>query len=59
MEKFPTDICTAETRTDGDPNILNDPIFAPPKKVDLSEIFGTPKKSISPKKKSKYFKTLI
>lgn len=54
MEKFPADICTAETRTDGDPNILNDPIFAPPKKLNLSEIFGTPpaKRSLSPKKRS-------
>lgn len=54
MEKFPADICTAETKTGGDPNILNDPIFAPPKKVNVSEIFGSAsvKKSVSPKKKS-------
>lgn len=53
MEKFPSDICTAETRTNGDPNILNDPIFAPPKKINFSEIFGSPspKKNITPKKK--------
>lgn len=56
MEKFPADICTAETKTNGNPNILNDPMFAPPKKINMKEIFGTPsaKKSISPKKKRKF-----
>lgn len=55
MEKFPADICTAETKTNGNPNILNDPMFAPPKKINMKEIFGSPstKKSTPTKKKRK------
>ncbi|XP_050303439.1 titin-like [Anthonomus grandis grandis] len=46
MAKFPKDIGTAEERTGGNPNILSEPEFLPPKKINLDEIFGTP----SPKK---------
>lgn len=51
MENFPTDICTAELKTGGDPNILDDPKFAPPKRVDYSVIFGSPKKKTPVKTK--------
>lgn len=44
MDNFPADVCTAETKTGGDPNILSNPIFEPPKKIDYSAIFGTPAK---------------
>ncbi|RZC39734.1 titin-like, partial [Asbolus verrucosus] len=48
MEKFPGDVSLAEIRTDGNPNILSDPIFAPQKRSSIiAEVFGspTPKKS--------------
>lgn len=44
----------AETKTGGDPKILDDPSFAPSKKVNYNEIFGTPvSKKNSPKKKGR------
>ncbi|CAH0553596.1 unnamed protein product [Brassicogethes aeneus] len=50
MQKFPKDVCTAEVKTGGNPNILSEPIFLPEKKINYAaEIFGTP----SPKKKLK------
>ncbi|XP_076258643.1 uncharacterized protein LOC143195433 isoform X1 [Rhynchophorus ferrugineus] len=41
MSKFPTDIGTAEERTNGNPNILSLPEFLPVKKINYDEIFGS------------------
>lgn len=51
MKKFPVDVTTAEVKTNGNPNILSDPIFTPKKKTSsvVAEVFGTP----SPKKTQK------
>lgn len=43
MKMFPTDIATAEHLTGGNPNILNDEMFAPEKKPDYNELFGAKK----------------
>lgn len=58
MENFPADVITAESKTNGDLNILNDPKLAPPKKIDYSAIFGSPKKESpsKPKKSKKIFR---
>uniref|UniRef100_A0A1Y1MWZ1 PWWP domain-containing protein n=1 Tax=Photinus pyralis TaxID=7054 RepID=A0A1Y1MWZ1_PHOPY len=51
MKKFPTDVSKAEERTNGDPKIIDDPIFAPEKKSNVAAlIFGTPKQKKSTKK---------
>ncbi|KAF5286651.1 hypothetical protein FQR65_LT12482 [Abscondita terminalis] len=51
MKKFPDDVSKAETKTNGDPNIIEDPIFAPEKKTNIAAlIFGNPKQKKSPKK---------
>lgn len=50
MKMFPTDIATAEHLTGGNPNILNSAMFAPEKKPDYTELFGSKK---SPVKKIK------
>lgn len=44
MKKFPADVTTAESLTNGDINIINDPKFVPEKKESYSEIFGSGKK---------------
>lgn len=44
MEKFPTDVVTAETLSGGNANILNSPAFVPEEKVDYKELFESPKK---------------
>ncbi|KAK6631324.1 hypothetical protein RUM44_005850 [Polyplax serrata] len=44
MKKFPADVTTAESLTNGDVNIINDPKFLPEKKENYSEIFGSGKK---------------
>ncbi|EEZ97549.2 titin [Tribolium castaneum] len=50
MEKFPGDVSLAEIRTDGNPNILSDPIFAPQKKSNIiAEVFGSPAPKKTPK----------
>lgn len=49
MEKFPGDVSLAEIKTEGNPNILSDPIFAPQKKLKLSDILGTPSPKKTPK----------
>lgn len=45
MKMFPNDIVMAEHLTGGDPNILNSEAFAPEKKSDYKELFGTKKTS--------------
>lgn len=40
MEKFPEDVRTAETRTDGDPDIIDSKEFQPEKKPNIASIFG-------------------
>ncbi|XP_060527328.1 titin-like isoform X2 [Cylas formicarius] len=60
MSKFPKDVTKAEELTNGNPNILSDPIFLPTKKFNYTELFGapTPKKTktgktpVRPKKTS-------
>lgn len=52
MVKFPEDVTTAETKTNGDPNIINDPIFLPEQKQNYSDIFRTPNKTKKTPKKS-------
>jgi len=42
VEKFPQDVCTAETKTKGNPNILNDPMFRPIQKTNHSGLLKTP-----------------
>ncbi|XP_044262220.1 titin-like [Tribolium madens] len=50
MEKFPGDVSLAEIRTDGNPNILADPIFAPQKRSNIiAEVFGSPAPKKTPK----------
>lgn len=50
MEKFPGDVSLAEIRTDGNPNILAEPQFAPQKKSNIiAEVFGTPSPKKTPK----------
>lgn len=44
MKKFPADVTKAESLTNGDINIINDPKFLPEKKESYSEIFGSGKK---------------
>ncbi|XP_077290961.1 uncharacterized protein LOC143914567 [Arctopsyche grandis] len=51
MDKFPEDVCTAERRTDGNPDIITDDEFLPKKKESYANIFGTPSDSSSPLKK--------
>lgn len=56
METFPKQVCTAETLTEGNPNILSDPEFSPQKKINYAaELFGTPsvKKTGTPGRRSK------
>lgn len=45
MEKFPEDVRTAETKTNGDPDIIDKKEFQPEKKPNIASIFGdtTPK----------------
>lgn len=45
MEKFPEDVGIAESKTGGDPKIINKPEFQPEQKPDIARIFGdqTPK----------------
>lgn len=53
MDKFPADVSTAERRTNGDPNIIDSPLFSPEKKTNFAAIlFGTPKAKKGPKKPS-------
>lgn len=52
MDKFPEDVCTAERRTDGNPDIITDDEFLPKKKESYANIFGTPSDSSSPLKKT-------
>jgi hypothetical protein len=50
MEKFPGDVSLAEMRTEGNPNILSDPMFAPQKKSNvIAEVFGSPSPKKTPK----------
>ena len=52
MAKFPGDVSLAEIRTDGNPNILSDPIFAPQKQnrsTIIAEVFGSPSPKKTPK----------
>lgn len=52
-EQFRRDVCTAEVKTDGDPYILNNPMFAPEKKTIIDpSIFGTPPKAKGKKSKT-------
>lgn len=58
MENFPKHVCIAETRTNGNPDILSDPDIVPQKKpTAAAEIFGPPvtKKKLkgTPGRKSK------
>lgn len=59
MENFPKHVCIAESKTDGNPDILSDPNIVPQKKpTPAAEIFGPPtsqKKKIkgTPGRKSK------
>lgn len=43
MNMFPSDVATAEHLTGGNPNILDDEMFAPEKKPDYTELFGSKK----------------
>lgn len=45
MEKFPEDVGIAESKTGGDPNIIDEPEFQPEQKPNIAKIFGdqTPK----------------
>lgn len=45
MEKFPEDVCTAEVKTGGDPNIIRSEEFQPQSRPNIASIFGdqTPK----------------
>lgn len=49
MDKFPGDVCIAESRTGGDMNILTSDIFQPEQKPSYAQIFGTPSPKKSPK----------
>jgi hypothetical protein len=44
MDKFPTDVVTAETLSGGNVNILKSPAFVPEEKVHYKELFESPKK---------------
>jgi len=44
MDKFPTDVVTAETLSGGNINILKSTAFVPEEKVDYKELFESPKK---------------
>lgn len=44
MDKFPTDVVTAETLSGGNVNILKSPAFVPEEKVHYKELFDSPKK---------------
>ena len=69
MEKFPQDICIAETKTKGNPNILNEPMFRPIQKTNYSGLFGSPAVKKLPKalgrpsrgrlSRSKYYQHLL
>lgn len=50
MEKFPEDVKTAETLTDGNPDICDDPMFAPEEKTSYAGLFGSPATNTTPKK---------
>ncbi|XP_044730546.1 titin-like [Chrysoperla carnea] len=52
MDKFPVDVCTAETLTNGDPDIITSEEFAPQQKVSYANLFGSPanRKSTSMKR---------
>ncbi|KAF4521075.1 hypothetical protein B566_EDAN012374 [Ephemera danica] len=49
MDKFPTDVVTAESLTKGDINILSTVAFVPEERPQYKDLFGDPKKK-SPKK---------
>ncbi|CAH1128628.1 unnamed protein product [Ceutorhynchus assimilis] len=58
MSKFPKDIGIAEEKTNGNPNILSQSEFLPPKKIDLDEIFGTPRPTPKKSQKETYQPTI-
>ncbi|XP_014234667.1 muscle M-line assembly protein unc-89-like [Trichogramma pretiosum] len=58
MEKFPGDVKTAETLTNGDPNILSQERFMPQKRPNVSDLFGS-KPSPQPPTKSRRSANLI
>lgn len=49
MDKFPADVCHAESLTGGDPDIITSDLFAPEQKPSYSAIFGTPTQKKTPK----------
>lgn len=51
VEKFPDDVCTAESRTNGNPNIIRSQEFAPIEKSDINLFGNGSKKGVT---KSKY-----
>lgn len=46
MEKFPEDVRIAETKTNGDPSIVDREEFQPEEKPNIASIFGEPSRNV-------------
>lgn len=49
MDKFPEDVCKAESLIGGDPDIITREQFLPEQKKNYSQLFGSPSPKKSPK----------